>query len=163
MGTWYNSDGLLVKLGTSEATPTRIGEYVTNGAQRQIEFTVLFGDIKTADTIYDHQVSIPAGAYINRVELEIITAFTGSSSTFNVGGYLTDESAVDASGGFISALALASMTPAGVLINFINGTTGKGSYIGTTLTNAVLISTKWGTAAFTAGKGIVRIYYSWPD
>jgi len=161
---WINSDGLVVKIGPEEATIGKGGEYEFDGPQRQVEFTLNFGDFGSADAAVEYNVTIPKGAFIERVQLEVFTALTsGGAATVNVGGVRTSDAVtLDATGGFVNALAITALNTAGKFVELINGSTGAGTYIGTTLVNNVYLSTKWGTAALTAGKLGVRIWYSFP-
>jgi hypothetical protein len=158
---WYNSDGLYVKFGAEEGTSGRAGEYEWDGPQRFVELVVDGTTIGSGDVISDYNVVIPKGARIERVAVQVKDAFTSAgSATLNVGGYKTDNSAVDATGGFVAATALTTINADGKFLDLTVGATSAGTYIGTTLARNVYLSTKYATAAFTAGKAYVRIYYS---
>jgi hypothetical protein len=148
---WQNSDGLRVKFGREEATVGKAGEYEFDGPIHWTEVDVVGTDLTSSDAPQDDNTIIPKGARIKSVTLYVETAFTsGGSATLTVGTYKTDYSAASTAAGFISAQAVAGLT-AGATI------TGGGSTVGTTLSENVLVSVKCGTAAFTAGKGKLRI------
>lgn len=165
---WNNLDGLPIKYGALEATAGTAGEYVTNGPRRYVE--VILADLTTLTTtaaVVDYNVWIPKNARIEQVDVVTVTAATsGGSATLTIGlmkkdalsqaGYATLYSAT----GLISALAITAFDAAGETNVITVGSTGAGASIGTTLTEKVLISAKYTTAVFTAGKLAIRVYYS---
>lgn len=157
--TWYNSDGLLVKYGPTEGASGAAGEYEWDGPTRYLELVIADATTLTSsDVILDYNVVVPKNARIERVEVYVETAFTsGGSATLNVGGFKTDTSAVDASGGFVAAVPVASLT-AGARIVLDTGASYVGTYVGTAPTKNVYFSAKYGTAVFTAGKAYIRVF-----
>lgn len=163
MGTWTNSDGLYIKFGTDEAKLAKggafsdldegmhVAEIVLSGATATYDFGAVGTETITSDTIV-----IPGGARIVSANLYVETAFTsGGSATLIVGAIRTDRTTTYDADGFIASTAVASLTANATI-------TGAGALVGTTLANDALISTTVGTAAFTAGKGVLRIKWYMP-
>ena len=164
MGSWLNSDGLYIKYGQTEGAVGVAGEYVTTGPLRMVEFTL--GDATSLTSSYvvqDTAAVVPKGARIEKVEVEVLTACTsGGSATLDVGLYLVDQTTELDGNGFVAAAAVATLNTAGKLLTLINGATAAGALIGTTLANNGLFAARYNTAAFTAGKLAVRVWYSFP-
>lgn len=163
MGTWTNSDGLYLKFGTDEAKLAKGGAYAdVDGDTHQVELvlsgataTYDFGAVGT-ETILSDTVVIPAGARIVSADLYVETAFTsGGSATVIFGTIRTDRTTTYDDNGFIASTAVASLTAAATI-------TGAGALVGTTLANDALITATVGTAAFTAGKGLLKIKWYMP-
>jgi hypothetical protein len=163
MGTWTNSDGLYLKFGTDEAKLAKGGVFAdTDGSEHTAEIvlsgataTYDFGAVGT-ETIASDTIVIPAGARITSATLYVETAFTsGGSATLIVGTIRTDRSTTYDDNGFIASTAVGSLTAAATI-------TGSGALVNTTLANDALITTTVGTAAFTAGKGILKIKWYMP-
>lgn len=167
MGTWKNSDNLLVKLGPSEAasldtTKGAAGEYKTFGPARWTEVVLDLTDLNTSSSIIINDVAIfPKNARIEEVELVTTTAATsGGSATLDVGLIQnSDRSTAIDEDGLIAAAALATFNAAGERLNLTVGSTGAGAMIGTTNSTVGLLVAKAGTATFTAG--VVRIRIKW--
>lgn len=162
MGTWMNNDGLFIKLGTSEAAQGVAGEYRTGGPTRMDEVTLTMTSLTTGPAIVDDNVFLPAGARIEKVEVVTTTASTGATAVLNVGLMRTDRSTVTAAGGLVAAMPLATVDTAGETTVLTVGATSAGTLIGTTLANVNYICADWDTAAFTAGKVLIRIFWSNP-
>lgn len=162
MGTWMNSDGLYIKLGTDEATTAKGGEYSTLGPKRIDEVKITLTDLNTStQVILLDYAAVPKNARIEEVEVEVETAATsGGSATLDVGLIRYDRTTELDYDGFVAAAAVATLNTAGKRLNLINGSTAAGALIGTTLANAGYFVAKAGTAVFTAGVLKVRIHYS---
>jgi hypothetical protein len=163
MGTWTNSDGLRILFGVDEAVTGSAGEYRTDDRDRVVEVAFNLAPLGTAAAIQDQFVTIPAGVRIARVELINETAATsGGSATLNVGLQRLDRTTELDYDGFIAAGALATLDAAGETVTYTEGTTAHGALIGTTLAFPGYITADYDTAAFTAGRVRVRIYYYKP-
>jgi len=163
--SWYNSDGLLVKLGTEEGTVGIGGETGMTGDRRELAFdmsqalllslTSVAGAVILGDNLW-----LPKNARIEEVEVEVITAVTMTGSgTFDLGLIRTDRSTQLDYDGLVAAAAKATLTPAGARLNLIAGSTAAGALIGTTLSNNGYLVANYNTGAFTAGALRVRIKY----
>jgi hypothetical protein len=165
MANWLNSDGLYVKFGQSEGTAGAVGEYVQHNNIHYVELTI--ADMSTlsatAGTILDYTYVIPKNARIEKVTIVNRTAATsGGSATLNIGLIRTDQTTELDYDGLIAACALATFNAAGETADFTPGVTSAGALIGTTLAYNGLLVADYDTAAFTAGKIVVRVYYSIP-
>lgn len=163
MGTWMNGDGLFVKLGTSEGTVGNAGEYTTLGPLRHIEVTIpALTALTTTPAILDDNTWLPKNARIERVDLVTVTAATSAgSATLDIGLQKEDRSTQLDYDGLVAALAKTAYDAAGETNQINVGSTGAGALIGTSLTDTKgYITANYTTAAFTAGKLVVRIYYS---
>jgi hypothetical protein len=166
MGIWYNNDGLRIKLGVDEARVTRGGEYASYGDFR--EYEVVIGPLTalgTSEAIQAHGVLIPAGFFIESVDvIANVAATSGGSATLDVGLIRQNTTTAYDDDGLVAALALASINVAGERTVLTAGVTSAGALIGTALANTGLITASYNTAAFTAGEVTVRIrgYQPWP-
>ena len=158
---WYNSDGLYVKFGTEEGAVGAVGEYTTRGSTRQSEITLDLTTLTSSDVILDYSSIIPKDAFIEAVEIETkVSATSGGSATLSVGLYKTDTTTAISATALVSALAVATIGNAGTRTTLTLGSTGAGAKIGATPGFPALISAKYGTAAFTAGKVAIRVFWS---
>lgn len=167
--TWLNSDNLYVKFGAAEGTSAHAGEYEFDGPNRYIEITIPDMTVLTnTDTIIagTDTTWLPKGAFIEQVIVETFTGVTSAgSATLDVGLVNnSDRSTVISATGIVAGLAKASVDTAGKLVTLTTGVTSAGAKIGVALsqTGGALFTAKWNTAAFTAGKLAVRVYYSIP-
>lgn len=160
MGTWLNSDGLYLRFGTDEDTNTvTAGEFNVVGENRVTEIVFDYADLAATGTatILANTVAIPAGARIEKANLYVETAFASAgSATLTIGTIDQDRSTVIDADGIDAAIAVAALT-AGATIAC------DGAQVGTTLANTALITATEGTAAFTAGKGVLRIFWYIPE
>lgn len=162
--TWMNNDGMHLKTGTEEARLSTAGAFRNDGPYHVVEVTI--HDMTTlADTtaILDDVTFVPKGARIEKVELVTETACTsGGSAVLNVGLIRRDRSTAIDVDGLIAAAALSTFNSAGETLDLVVGATGAGALIGTTLANNGYLCAEYDTAAFTAGKVVIRVYYRFP-
>jgi hypothetical protein len=160
---WYNSDGLYIKFGTDEATVGKAGSYEFDGPQRYLELIISpMTGLGTAAAIQSDSVIVPAGAVIQEVHTIANTACTsGGSAVLNVGLIKTDRTTEIDYDGIIAAAALTTIDATGEITKLVKGSTGAGALIGTTIgANPGLLTADYDTAAFTAGKVTIRIFYT---
>lgn len=158
--SWRNADGLNVWFGPAEGTSGLGGEQCTVGDNRVQELVITLTDLTTSAQYLDEHFELPKGAFIEQVELVVLTAATsGGSATLNVGLSQSDDSTTISDTAIVNALAVASLT-AGSKFSLVKGTTGAGTSIGTVLSVNGLFTAKAGTAVFTAGKVAVRVFYN---
>lgn len=159
---WYNSDGLYVKFGTEEATVGKFGTYRMAGPVQMAELVI--GDLtalSSSAVTQGYTLALPKDARIEEVEVEVITACTsGGSATLDVGLIKTNTSTELDYNGLVAAAAVATLSTAGKRLNLINGSTAAGALIGTTLADNGYFTVNYNTAAFTAGKVVVRVKFS---
>lgn len=164
MATWMNSDGLYLTTGVDEGALSKAGEYRHDGAWHCVEVTIPdMTALGTAAAIQDNVTFVPKGARIEKIELVTETACTsGGSATLNVGLIRRDRSTELDYDGFIAAGALATFNAAGETVEYTAGSTAAGALVGTTLANNGYITADYDTAAFTAGKVVIRVFYRFP-
>lgn len=163
--TWMNPDGLYQKYGTTQATSNVAGEYHYDGPRHCIEIEDLTLTNVTATNgsyFVSDQVFFPKNARIEAVEVITETAATGTGAVLNVGLCQTDRTTLIDYQAFIAALPQTSLTPAGKYTLLHQGDTYAGAKIGATTSNVGYIVADYDTAAFTAGKVRIRIYYTMP-
>lgn len=160
---WTNGDGLYVKFGQNEATVGTVGEYDTKGLERVVEAVITLTSLGTAAARLDETVTIPSGVRISKIKVINETAATsGGSATLNVGLQRNDRSTELDYDGLIAAAALATFNAAGETIEITNGSTGAGALVGTTTAYPGYLTADYDTAAFTAGKIRVQVFYYKP-
>lgn len=155
MGTWTNNDGLYIKFGESEVNENNGGEYRENGGVHVVEYLVNWDDLAATGTatLLSDTTYFPSNAYIDSATFEVETAFaSGGSATLTFGLNRKDRTTVIDADGIDATIAVANLT-AGATIAC------DGALIGTRLSNAALLTATEGTAAFTAGKGWLRVSY----
>lgn len=161
--TWTNDDGLIVKFGTEQGTAGKGGSPVSYGNVSVLEFQVTATTIGSSAAVVDNHLVIPSGAVIHKVEVIAETACTsGDSATLDVGLIRLDRSTELDYNGLVAALALTSIDADGDVVELIQGSTGHGDLVGTALANAGVPTINYGTAAYTAGVLVVKIYYYMP-
>ena len=157
---WINNDGLVVKFHSEESTLALGGALPPAGVHEEIMAEITLTSLtSTAGTVLDHNLVIPAGARIDRVEVIAETAATsGGAATLNIGLVRLDRTTAISNTGLVNALALTAIDSAGEYNTLVVGSTGAGSLVGTTLANAGVLVGNFGTAAYTAGKVVIRVY-----
>lgn len=182
MGKWLNADGLYVKLGTDEGARTTGGMYATPsaGGMSVVEYDIDLTQLTSTAGGYipADNVLIPANSYIQAVEIDVLTAATsGGSATFDAGlckvrsslsgtagtgAAPTDEIDFDGLLSLITVASLAAKTNFRITGNqespSIGGTVG--ALVGTTIgASPGHLCLNYTTAAFTAGRIIIRVIY----
>ena len=161
---YTNNDGLYIKNGVEEANVATGGEYRNDGPYHSV--AVIVGDMTTlADTsaIISDTTIIPKGARIDEVQIINETAATsGGSAVLNVGLVRLDRTTSYDADGLVAAAALSTFNAAGETNIIRNGSTGAGALVGTTTAYPSLICADYDTAAFTAGKIVIRVIYRIP-
>lgn len=155
MGTWTNSDGLFIKFNEDEAKQHKVGQYQADVAGLHvIEAEILWSDLAAtgSTTILSDSVYLPSNAFIVGATFQVETAFVGATATLTFGTLRKDRTTAIDADGIDATIAVAALT-AGATI------TCDGAQIGTRLSNPALLTALEGTAAFTAGKGYLRITY----
>jgi len=160
-GNWLNNDGLFIQYGTSKAVPTTMGDFMSLGEWRDIEFTanVATGQpLATAGTyIMGNTTMLPTGVFIESVNYSVETAFAGGTN-IGFGTMRADRTTA------ISNLNLstgAAVIVDATLVAGYNNTIFTGGIVGTTTSFpdgfAYITATTVGT--HTAGSVKVRIRY----
>lgn len=169
MGLWTNSDGLRVKLGTTEAEVGRGGELNKGGTFREWEFVVDLTAAADASALVPDtdNIHFPVGFMLQEIEVTNETAATsGGSATLNLGLVRKSDysTAIDVDG-FLAVAPLADYNAVGETKTYRVGVTGIGALAGVPLTNSGVLVWDYETAAFTAGrlKIVVRGYIKRPS
>jgi len=162
---WQNSDNLGVWFPGATGTEVRAGEFDWDGGHctevyvTLSELPVLSSDangLLLADT-----ASIPAGAFIEKVEVFVSKETAGANANFNLGIVKqSDMSITDADGLLAAADAFNGGTDLGTTTEYVVGTTEAGALIGTQLTYTSLLCGAYDTGAFSAGVIRVRVFWT---
>ncbi len=170
---YVNPDGLRQTYGTGEAKLAKAGDIhdgVLHVSRAIVEWNKLrlFGDGTDPTTILDYSTRIPKSAVIHRATFQVNVDFTGGSSpTLSLG--LCDADQMDigsalthtgvAADGLDATIVMTALQKAdqigpiecdGADINEVTGTS-PGGY---------LLCAEAGTANFTAGTGLLSVYWS---
>lgn len=169
--SWFNADQLFVKLGNEEGQVAKGGTYSVLGSDQQTEVKMdLPADAPASLTIIGTALgqlgtALPDGIRIEAVEVVVETAATSAgAATLSIGLIQrTNRTTVVSATGLVNAMALATINASGLRQYLTTGSTGAGALVGTTLTSGGFISANFGTAAFTGGKLVIRVYWYKPQ
>lgn len=160
---WVNGDGLAVKFGPEEAAVGRVASQEdTWGELCSASIHFDYTDLAATASILDYNSPLISGSRIVEVRVLCETAATGASAVMNVGLIKEDFSTAYDADGLVAALPLASADAAGELVVLNVGSTYAGSAIGTTLTEDAWVTVDYDTAAYTAGKWVVTVFFYKP-
>lgn len=167
--TWTNSDGLVVGFGTHTKDNDVAAVTSERGSVKtlvlEINGTSVPSSWAAANVAAQAQaVLIKRGAIIHRATFETVVAFTGSSSTLNIGTYGGAAfTTADDADGIDATIALTAMDAIGETVICDGALVGGTVPVGATSDSDVMIGFTYGTAALTAGKGILTIQYTEPS
>lgn len=162
---WFNSDGLLVKFGTNEATAGKAGEFgelIGNVHVVELRISDLTTLTDSTQTVLDENVFIPKNARIEWVDVINTTAATGTNAVMDVGLIRRDQTTELDYDGLLADAPRTDWDALGETKHYMVGVTGAGALMGTVLTNSGYLVATYDTAAFTAGAIIIRIGFSFP-
>lgn len=171
---WDNNDGLHVFLGLGEAVATKAGEYEMFGGSHVTEVILDLVALTAAapqaggkQCIIADNVTIPNGAFIEKVEVLVLKETAGVNANLDLGLVDQDRSTeIDFNGFLAAADAFNGGTDIGGLFTYgvIDGTrtTEGGVLLGTKITNTGLLVANVETADFTAGILRIRIFWYTP-
>lgn len=166
---YVNRDGLLVMTDGEEGITRSHGSYLEYGpTPGNVEVVVDFSHITSTASIPGgtgvYGISIPKDKQIEEIELFVENAFTsGGAATLDIGLVRFDRTTEIDYDGLVAALALTSLDAKGEKIVLRVGSTGAGALVGQVLTNPGLVTVRYNTAAYTAGKLKVRIKWFDPN
>jgi hypothetical protein len=160
MGTWTNADGLYLKFGTDKAALGRVGEHKYDGPRRCVEVKfdwTMLPLVADNSVVISDKIALPVGATIEDVVIVAHTDFTsGGSATLDVGTIDMDRTSNADPDSLVAAATPAEMSAAPA-----DGAAYPGALVyGAKLTTAKLLTWEVNTAAFTAGEGVIRVFYS---
>lgn len=168
MGWWTNLDGLRIAFGKDEATHTRVGEYRTYGPLRCVSAIIDLDTLTDASAVISEVAILPAGAMVEKIDVIVLEEPTGTNAVLHVGTLKMDRTAKDIDG-LLAGLTEAAMDDAvGILTTFVKGTSStlggaSGADVGVLAgihTAPTYLSAEYETAAFTAGRVRIDVYYS---
>lgn len=160
-GNWLDPDGLFRQYGTSKAVPTTMGDYLSYGEWRDIEFTLNLATgspLATAGTyIIGNTTFLGTNIFLESANVSVEVAAAGGTSV-SVGTIRMDRATTISATNILAAIATAT------LVQGYNNTTYTGGLVGTTVTTsqlpdgaAYITATTIGT--YTAGSVKVRLRY----
>ena len=179
MGAYLNSDGLFVRLGTSESVVAKGGSDPIKNGNYEVEIDLAVADFGSATHTIPNSadvfgIVIPKGARIEEIETFVQTAFTVSAGTVAAATVVlglkkaSDRSTELDHDGFLTTSATGTalgLATAGTKTTVKVGSTGAGSLIGTTLSENGVITvanTTIATNVISAGALKVRVRYFYP-
>jgi len=123
MGTFADSAGLGVRnhYGPRDIYDVFGGETAGGGIMKQAEWVFSYDDLPT-NTTGQMEALVPAGAFINRAWVEVLTAMTGTTGTLTIGleepnGTVINTAGIDSAITQAALVANAWVDCNGVLIN----------------------------------------------
>ena len=165
MATWTNADGLTLKYGVDRAEDGIQGEYRTAGPKRCIELEFDYTQLPTVaqnSVVIGDNLRLPIGIFVEEVEIRAWTDFdsSGDTMTLNVGWVdLDGTSNVDVDAFVVAATQTELNTGGTNVAGWVGAEVGTGT---TVTTVPKLITWEVDSQAATAGRGVIRIWYSVP-
>lgn len=158
--SWRNNDGLEIYFGPREGTSGTSGDVKTYGDNRCLTQIINLADLTTTAQYLDQHAELPKGAFIEQVEIVVLTAAASSGTgTLNVGLKQSDQSTNISDTALVAAATAASLA-AGAKLTIVVGSTAVGANVGTALSVNGLLTAKAGTAVFQSGKVEIRVFYN---
>ncbi len=162
MATWTNNDGLRIKYGPEEVTPTYGGEVVSFGNKHTVVFDVELEDVTAVSSpLYlSDTLKIPNGAWVEKVKVTVLEVSVGTNANLDLGFAKPDRTEEDYNG-LIAAGDAWHEGAVGTFTEYELGTTEAGALLGKQVseTGGVYITANYDTAAFT--DGTIRIEITW--
>lgn len=161
---WNNNDGLHVRFGTERAEKAKLSEYTTDGPVRMTELVINWEDLPAvaeADNIISQEVKLPAGAFVEKVEITVTTEFdsSGDAATLCIG--IID--AVDGTSNLDTDYFVVDATEGELAVGTTENEAGwVGTGVDQALARTSFVTWEVNGEAYTAGEGVVRIYWSVP-
>lgn len=165
--TWTNSDGLVVGFGAHSKDNDIAAVTSERGSVKTLVLEINGTDVPSswaAANVKPQGVVIPRGAIITKSTFEVVVAFTsGGGATLSIGTYGgTAYTTTDVAAGIDSAIALTAIDTIGETVQNDGTLVGGTVPVGGTADTECVIGFTYGTAAFTAGKGILTVQYIEP-
>lgn len=157
---WHNGDGLLVKFGTNEATPSIVGTYRAAGAVHGVlEINLDLTTLADTNAIINDNCKLPDGALLESIVFVATEAATGTNAVLDLGVIDEDRASNGDDDALLVAIPTTDFDVIGDTLTYVQGTSGHGALVGTILTKSLYITAGYDTAAFTAGQLKIRINY----
>jgi hypothetical protein len=162
-GNWTNNDGLFLQFGTSKAVPTTMGDYLSYGEWRDIEFTLTPSGLTTSPVIQGNTTFLPTGVFIESVMTNVEGTAPAGGTSISIGTMRADRSTVISNTGLLNAQLLASHDAPGESNTYtVAAAAGGGGLVGTitSFTDGFAYITALCAGTYTgAGTMKVRIRY----
>lgn len=163
---WDSPDGLRVYFPGTGHVVTRGGEVDNTGrhwVEVVVDLTTLPDFASGNQQMIAENVLIPKGAQIEQVDVvTTVGAVSSGSATLNVGLVRQDRTTELDFDGLVALLAKTAIDTVGETVELRVGSTGAGALVGTKLANSGYLVAYPGTANFSAGKVMVRVFWSMP-
>lgn len=166
--TWTNSDGLVVGYGTHTKDNDVAAVTSERGSVKTLVMEINGTSVPTswaAANVSPQAVVIPRGSIITKSTFQVVVPFTsGGAATLSIGTYGgTAYTTTDVAAGIDSAIALTAIDAIGETVQN-DGTLVAGTIaVGATADTECVVGYTYGTAAFTAGKGVLTVQYIEPS
>lgn len=162
-GSWTNGDGLFIQYGTSKSTPTTMGDFLSYGDTREIEFTLTPSGLTTSPVIQGNTTFLPTGVLVESIETRVEGTAPAGGTSISIGTMRADRSTVVSNTALLNAQLLASHDAAGETNTYsVPAAAGGGALIGTitSFTDGFAYITALCAGTYTgAGTMKVRIRY----
>jgi len=156
-GNWTNNDGLFIQYGTSKAVPTTMGDYLSLGEWRDIEFTLTMASLTATPAIQGNTTFLPTGVFIESVKTNVEVAGAGGTS-ISVGTMRADRTTVISNTGLLNAQVLTSHDTAGETNEYtVAAAGGGGGLVGTTTSFPDGFAYITALAAGTYSNGVMKV------
>lgn len=158
MGTWTNNDGLYIKYGQTEVTPS-IGGAIKSDDVQKIQFDLDLTTLTTTRAVLMDNVVIPDNSIITKVTVLVTEATAGTNSNLNLGLVKLDRTTEIDEDGLVAAGDGWHAAAIGTIEEYVQGSTEHGAVLGTIITDPALIVGYYDTGAFTDGTLKVTIEF----
>lgn len=162
-GNWLNNDQLYIQYGTTKAVPTTMGDYLSYGETRDIEFTLTPSTLTASPVIQGNTTFLPTGVFIESIMTNVEGTAPAAGTSISIGTMRSDRSTVISNTGLLNAQVLASHDTAGETNTYtVAGAGGGGVSVGTitSFTDGFAYITALAAGTYTgAGTMKVRIRY----
>jgi hypothetical protein len=158
MGSWTNNDGLYIKYGQTEITPSIGGAIVSNDVQK-IQFDLDLTTLTDTAAVLMDNVVIPDNSIVTKVTVLVTEVTAGTNSNLNLGLVQLDRTTAVDVDGLLAAADAWHTSAIGTVTEYVVGTTEAGADIGQVTTVPCLIVGYYDTGAFTDGTLKVTIEF----
>jgi hypothetical protein len=162
-GSWLDPDGRYRLYGTDKAVPTTMGDYLSYGETRDIEFTLTPSTLTTTPAIQGNTTFFPTGVFVESVMTNVEGTPPAGGTSISIGTMRADRSTVISNTAFLNAQVLTSHDAAGETNTYnVAAAGGGGGLLGTitSFTDGFAYITALCAGTYTgAGTMKVRIRY----
>lgn len=131
-GNWMNNDGMFIQFGTSKAIPTTMGDFLSYGETRDIEFTLTPSTLTTSPAIQGNTTFLPTGVYIESIMTQAEATPPAGGTSISIGTMRADRSTVISNVALLNLQVLASHNTAGETNTYFESVAaGGGTSVGT--------------------------------